>query len=78
MDNTRLFEKRRNRAIAVILGFKEDYCDSFLPEDVSQDLRKVILDEFNDVCNLAIDLMEEGVIFNQEFFDRIRLIDQES
>lgn len=69
MDNKGFLGKRRDRAIAIILGFKEDECDYYLPEDVSKDLRAVILDNINDVCDLAFDLMDDNVDVNQYFLD---------
>lgn len=69
MDNKGFLGKRRDRAIAIILGFKEDECDYYLPEDVSKDLRAVILDNINDVCDLAFDLMDDNIDVNQYFLD---------
>lgn len=69
MDNKGFLGKRRDRAIATILGFKEDECDYYLPEDVSRELRAVILDNINDVCDLAFDLMDENVEVNQLYLD---------
>lgn len=43
MNKKELLGKRSKRSIQVILSFKERNCDGFLPEDVSRDLRKVIL-----------------------------------
>lgn len=63
--------KRRDRVIATILGFKEDSCDEYLPDDVSDKLRKVILDQINDVCNYAIDIAEEKTVVNEEFLKRL-------
>ena len=69
MDNKGFLGKRRDRAIAIILGFKEDECDYYLPEDVSRELRAVILDNINDVCDLAFDLMSDNVDINQLYLD---------
>lgn len=69
MDNRGFLGKRRDRAIATILGFKEDECDYYLPDDVSKELRLVILDNINDVCDLAFDLMDDKVDINQYFLD---------
>lgn len=63
--------KRRDRVIATILSFKERECDQFLPVDVSTSLRKLILDEVNDLCELAFDLIEQdSVVINEEFMNR--------
>lgn len=69
MDNRGFLGKRRDRAIATILGFKEDECDYYLPDDVSKELRLVILDNINDVCDLAFDLMDDKIDINQYFLD---------
>lgn len=69
MDNKMFLGKRRDRAIATILSFKEDTCDYYLPDSVSRDLRGVILDNINDVCDLAFDLMDENIHINQIYLD---------
>lgn len=66
-----LIGKRRDRAIAIILGFKEDNCDEYLPDDIKERLRKVILDQINDVCNFSIDVAEEKTVINEEFLKRL-------
>lgn len=72
MNNNKVFlGKRRDRAIATLLSFKERECDTYLPADVSQRLRKEILDQINEVCDVAFDLINDsGVIWNEEFMDR--------
>jgi hypothetical protein len=72
MDNKVLLAKRRDRAIASILSFKEQECDSFLPSEVSSQLRKKILDQINDLCDLSFDLIEkDNIIWNDEFLSRL-------
>lgn len=72
MDNKGFLGKRRDRAIATILSFKERECDNFLPQEVSVSLRKVILDEVNDICDLAFDLIaSDDIVWNDEFMDRL-------
>ena len=71
-DKREFLAKRRNRAIATILGFKENECDDYLPSDVSDDLRLVILDNINDVVDLAFDLMSEDIAFNELFLDKMK------
>lgn len=67
--------KRRNRVIATILSFKERECDQYLPDSVSASLRAVILDEINDLCELAFDLIaDDGPIMNEEFIDRLEIL----
>ena len=71
-DKREFLAKRRNRAIATILGFKENECDDYLPDDISDDLRLVILDNVNDVVDLAFDLMSEEIAFNELFLQTMR------
>ena len=68
MDEKGLVIKRSKRCMATILGFKEKHCDAFLPEDISENLRKVILDEVNELINLVTDILDEDVVFNEEYF----------
>lgn len=71
----KILEKRRDRVIATILGFKDAQCDDFLPADVSNGLRKLVLDQINDYFDLCCDLFKsvqpEGVILNQEYLDKL-------
>jgi hypothetical protein len=70
-----ILEKRRNRSIALILSFKENECDRYLPDDVSHKLRKTVLDQVNDLHDLAVDLLrsvDDGtVILNEEYLKKI-------
>lgn len=63
--------KRRDRAIAIILSYKERECDYYLPDNVSRELRKVVLDQINDICDLAMDLMNDDIDFNEEFLNKL-------
>lgn len=63
--------KRRDRAIATILSFKEKECDQYLPQEISFELRKVILDQINDVIDLAYDLINDDIIINEAFLDKL-------
>lgn len=54
-------QRRRDRAIAIVLGIKEREVDSYLPPQVSAKLRKVILDQFNDFYEVARDLAPDSV-----------------
>lgn len=63
--------KRRDRAIATILSYKEDNCDEYLPKDVSNGLRSVVLMQMNDVCDLAFDLINDDVEVNELFLDKL-------
>ena len=75
MDDKTFLGKRRDRAIATILGYKEKEVDEFLPDSISFGLRKIILDQINEICDLAFDLMaSDSVIFNEEFVSKIEEI----
>lgn len=69
-----MLAKRRDRAIATILRVKENECDKFLPGDVSRRMRKVVLDEMNDFCEMALDLMssfDSGADVNELWLQKI-------
>jgi len=71
MDNKVFLGKRRDRAIATLLSFKERDCDQYLPPEISQKLRKEILDQINELCDVAFDLMNvSDVVWNEDFMDR--------
>ena len=71
MDNKVFLGKRRDRAIATLLSFKERDCDEYLPAETSQKLRKEILDQINELCDVAFDLMNvSDVVWNEDFMDR--------
>lgn len=72
-SNTELLAKRRDRAIAIILGVKERECDEYLPLAARSKLRKVILDQFNDLYSLCLDLAtdSEDVILNELYQRKI-------
>jgi hypothetical protein len=71
MNDRDFFGRRRDRAIATILSHKEKQCDTYLPQDVSFELRKVILDNINDLCDLAFDLINDDIVINDDFLDRL-------
>lgn len=70
-----LLRKRKDRSIAIILGVKERDCDRHLPPQVQKQLRKVILDQFNDFYSLIIDVaasLDNGeVVLNDEYLGKI-------
>lgn len=71
MSSTSAVAKRRDRCIATILGFKEDYVDEFVDDEISDEFRKVILDSVNDVCSLAITLIDEASVVNELFLEKV-------
>lgn len=65
--------KRKDRTIAIILSFKEENYDQFVPEDVARNFRKVILDQLNDLYDFSLDLVQSGssVTINEEYVQRL-------
>lgn len=74
MDNKAFLGKRRDRAIATLLSFKEREVDIYLPDEVSHKLRKEILDQINEVCDVAFDLVSDDIIVNELIQDKLDLI----
>jgi len=70
-----MLAKRRDRAIAAILGVKERECDPYLPPQVSTRLRKAVLDQLNDYHDLCVDLTrsfdQSDVVLNECYLDKI-------
>ena len=75
---TDILAKRRDRAIAIVLGFRERECDQYLPAAVSHKLRKVVLDQLNDYHDLCADLIRsldtDEVVLNELFVDKLDAI----
>ena len=69
--NKEFLGKRRDRAIAIILSYKERECDDYLPDYVSRELRKVVLDQINDIVELAFDMINYDIVLNDEFLDKL-------
>lgn len=73
-----LLDKRTRRTLAAMLSEKEEIIDPYLPDDVSQELRKMILDyfnEFKDFCFDLMDSMDQGMIVNDLVFERLQNIE---
>lgn len=72
---TDMLARRRDRSIAVVLGMKEKECDRYLPRDVSFKLRKIVLDQINELCDFAVDVcnsLDTGdVILNEEYLRKL-------
>lgn len=69
-----MLAKRRDRAIATILRVKESECDKFLPGEARRLMRKAVLDELNDFCEMALDLMssyDSGAVMNELWLQKI-------
>lgn len=74
---TDLIGRRRDRAIAAILGVKEREVDKHLPVATQRLLRKVVLDQLNDFTSMVEDLLasmgpEDGsVVLNEHYLAKI-------
>lgn len=70
-----MLKRRRDRAIATILGIKERECDPHLPDAARQRLRKVVLDQLNDFYDVVLDVaasLDTGeVTLNEMYLDKI-------
>lgn len=69
-----LLRRRRDRAIATILGVKEREADQFLPDSVSAKLRKTVLDQVNEFYDMCIDLMNANAAHgdvNVHYLERV-------
>lgn len=75
---TDLVRRRRDKALAAILGVKEREADPHLPVEVRRALRKVVLDQVNDLVGLVEDLLgavataQDGtVVLNELYLTKI-------
>lgn len=70
-----IMERRRNKAIAVILGMKEREVDPHLPNHLREKLRKVVLDQVNDYHELCLDVIRSldtgEVTLNEVYLEMI-------
>ena len=70
-----MLSKRKDRSIATILSYKDEEMDGFLPEDVSREFRKIVLDQLNDLYDFSLDILrsvESGsVTINEEYVERL-------
>lgn len=70
-----LLAKRRDRAIAIILGVKERECDRFLSAEASAKLRKVVLDQMNESFDLVHDVLRSfdngDVVLNEDYMRKL-------
>lgn len=70
-----LLAKRRDRAIAIVLGIKERECDRDLSAAASTKLRKVVLDQFNEFHDLVADILgslDSGeVVLNEDYLAKL-------
>jgi hypothetical protein len=72
-----LLAKRRQRCMAIVLTVKEDEVDTYLPPEVSRKLRKVVLDQFNDLYTFAVDLIGSDPVVNDAYLAKFEQISRD-
>jgi hypothetical protein len=66
-----LVEKRCRRAIAIVLSAAEK---ENIPQEARTRLRKVVMDQFNDLTSLGVDVMEsmdQGMVLNELWLEKL-------
>jgi L-2-hydroxyglutarate oxidase LhgO len=71
VDDKAFLGKRRDRALAIILSYKEQHVDPELDDSVAAAFRKLILDQINEVTDLAFDLIGSESVYNEEFMRKL-------
>lgn len=75
---TDFLQRRKNRAIAIVMGVKERECDPDLSAMASQKLRKVVLDQFNDLYDACVDVLDSldtgEVVLNENYLEKLNEI----
>jgi hypothetical protein len=70
-----ILAKRRDRTIAILLKYKENEVDGYLPPTVRTALRKQILDQINDFYDLSIDILRSldtgDVVMNDTYLAKL-------
>jgi hypothetical protein len=69
-SNKEILRRRKNYLIASLLSFKDERCDGYLPDDVSDELRFLILSGVNEFCFFAESFIDDSVIQNEAFLER--------
>lgn len=72
---TSILERRKNKAIAIVLGVKEREIDSSLAKELQDKLRKVVLDQFNEYHELCLDVIKSldtgEVTLNEHYLEML-------
>ena len=67
--------RRRDRAISIVLTAKERECDQHISREASFRLRKVILDQMNELVDFAMDVcnsLDTGeVVLNEDYLRKL-------
>lgn len=67
--------RRRNKAISIILRYKEDHIDSQIDEETSDRFRTVVLDQINDFHDVCVDLFgASGGVVNELWVEKLEEI----
>lgn len=77
-----LLAKKRNRAIAIILSTKERECDEYLPDSASYKMRKVILDQINELFEYTTDIIDaltsgQEIAVNEYYMEKLAELGKE-
>lgn len=75
-----IIERRAKRAAATVLGFKDRECSIYLPDEVDDKFRKIILDQINELAHLAVDCINsvsDVNLTNQMYVDLLQEIRDE-
>jgi len=73
-SNREIIGRRKNRLLASILSYKDEYLNQYLPEDVAACFRDVLMDEINDYHHYVSSFVDESVIHNEALVERIDAI----
>ena len=60
-SNREIIGRRKNRLLASILSYKDEYLNQYLPEDVAACFRDVLMDEINDYHHYVSSFVEDDV-----------------
>lgn len=78
MSYQELLRRRKDRACAILLSYKEREIDPFLNRDASEKLRKEILDQLNDLYEVSRDIIASleggGVVYNEIYLQKLDAI----
>ena len=67
--NEKIIARQRDRTIAAILEYRERELP-YIDEMQSRGLRKVVLDQVNDLANLCLDLLD-GAAVNEYYIEAL-------
>lgn len=69
-SNREILRRRKDRLLATILSYKDNYLDEYLPDDLASEARGFLLDEINDFYHYASSFVDESYIHNEAFLER--------